>query len=274
MDEFYRSNLELWNEWTDIHKGAASYDLAGFLDGDLRLHALEMEELGDVRGKSLLHLQCHFGLDTLSWARLGAQVTGVDFSDKAIALARSVALQTGLQARFIHSHLFDLPALLDEQFDVVYTSYGVLYWLHDLDQWGRVVMRYLKPGGVFYIAEFHPFSSIFEEREDGQHLEIRTPYFPRTQPLRFDVSGSYADPHAQVSHNVEYGWAHSLSAVLNALLAAGLELEYLHEFPFTVDPSFFPNLVEPIEGGYWRLKVHADSIPLMFSIRAHRRVGS
>jgi ubiquinone/menaquinone biosynthesis C-methylase UbiE len=270
MDEYYESNLELWNEWTEIHKHSTTYDLGSFLNGDMRLHSLEKEELGDVSGKSLLHLQCHFGLDTLSWARLGAQVTGVDFSDKAITLAQKIAQEMGIQARFIQSNLFDLPDVLDEQFDVVFTSYGVLYWLHDLNAWGQMVKRYLKPGGVFYVAEFHPFSQIFEEQEDGQGVRIATPYFPQSLPLRFDVVGSYADPKAKVEHAVEYGWAHSLSGIVNALLSAGLVLEYIHEFPYTVDPSFFRRLLEPGEGGYWRLKVHAESIPLMFSIRAHR----
>jgi SAM-dependent methyltransferase len=269
MDEYYDSNLKLWNEWTEIHKNAATYGLKGFLKGGLSLHSLEREELGDVSEKTLLHLQCHFGLDTLSWARLGARVTGVDFSDMAIALAQKVAKETGIQARFIRSKIFDLPDLLDEQFDVVFTSYGVLYWLHDLTAWGRLVRRYLKPGGVFYIAEFHPFSGIFEEQDDGQGVWITTPYFHQTQPLQFDVAGSYADPDAKVDHAVEYGWTHSLSEIVNALLSAGLTLEYLHEFPFTVDPSPYRRLVEPLEGGYWRLKVHAESIPLMFSIRAH-----
>jgi ubiquinone/menaquinone biosynthesis C-methylase UbiE len=270
MDEYYAANLETWNKWTELHKDSDSYDLPGFLKGDLRLHALEQEELGEVKGKTLLHLQCHFGLDTLSWARLGAQVTGVDFSDRAIDLARKVAQEAGLEARFICSNLFDLPAVLDEQFDVVFTSYGALYWLHDLPAWGRLVKRYLKPGGVFYVAEFHPFSQIFEESEDQKGVRVTTRYFPDPQPLKYEVTGSYAAPEAQASHSIEYGWTHTLSDILNALISAGLALEFVHEFPYTVDPSFYPNLVEPLEGGYWRLKVHAESIPLMFSIRAHR----
>jgi len=273
MEEYYQSNLKLWNEWTEIHKQTENYGLQDFLKGGNRLHALEREELGDVSGKSLLHLQCHFGLDTLSWARLGAQVTGVDFSDRAIALAREIAAQTGLPARFICAPLLELPNVLDEQFDVVFTSYGVLYWLHDLQAWGRLVHRYLKPGGVFYIVELHPVSGIFEETEDGQDLRVTTPYFPQAEPLKFDVVGSYADPQAKVNHPVEYGWPHSLSEILNALLSAGLMIEYLHEFPYTVEPSFFPNLVEPIGERCWRLKKHADAVPLMFSLRAHRPEG-
>ena len=270
MDEYYNSNLALWNEWTGIHKGAASYDLQGFLDGRSSLKRIELEEVGEVSGKSLLHLQCHFGMDTLSWARLGARVTGADFADKAIALAREVAQAAGLEARFICSNLFELPEVLDEQFDIVFTSYGVLYWLHDLPAWGRLVSRYLKPGGVFYIAEFHPFSMVFEESPDQKGLSVTTPYFPDSQPLKFEVTGSYADREAKVNHAVEYGWSHSFSGIINALLSAGLVLEYVHEFPLTVDPSFFSHLVEPVEGGLWRLRVHSESIPLMFSIRAHK----
>jgi ubiquinone/menaquinone biosynthesis C-methylase UbiE len=270
MDEYYDSNIELWNEWTEIHKNTPGYNLQGFIKGGSKLHSLERDELGDVAGKSLLHLQCHFGLDTLSWARLGALVTGVDFSDKAIALAKKLTTETKLLARFIRSNVFDLPDLLDEQFDIVFTSYGALYWLDDIPAWGKLVSHYLKPGGVFYVAEFHPFAQIFEESADHQGVRIAYPYFPQAEPLKFDVVGSYANPTAKVDHAVEYGWQHSLSEIINALLSAGLTLEYVHEHAVSVDNSYFPHLFEPIEGRYWRLKAYAESIPLMFSIRAHK----
>ncbi len=127
------------------------------------LKDLEREEVGDVTGKSLLHLQCHFGLDTLFWARLGVNVTGVDFSETAIALAKSLAQEESLDATFVHSDLYDLPHVLSEQFDIVYTSYGVIGWLPDLQPWGSIIARFLKPGGFFYIAEGHPFMWLLDD---------------------------------------------------------------------------------------------------------------
>src|SRR5512139_2419139 len=157
MNEYQQANLALWNEWAEINVKSREYDVAGFLAGKSSLKSIELEELGEVAGKTLLHLQCHFGLDTLSWARRGAAVTGVDFSDKAVGLAQALAREAGLEARFICSDLYALPEVLSGQFDIVYTSYGVLCWLRDLEQWAELIAHFLKPGGVFYIADFHPF---------------------------------------------------------------------------------------------------------------------
>ena len=270
MDEFVQSNLKLWNEWTDIHEKSASYDLPGFMSGRDSLHPLELEELGpDVKpGTTLLHLQCHFGLDTLSWARRGARVTGVDFSQRAIDLARRINSELNLGAEFICSDVYALPDILQDQFDVVYTSYGVLNWIPDAWKWARVAAHFVKPGGIFYIAEFHPFFYIFENEGDDLHdLEIKYPYFTQDHPLEFPVSGSYADPSARVNHPVEYDWTHNLGEVASALIAAGLTLHYLHEFPFSVEASA-PALMEKGTDGYWRLKEKQESVPLMYSIKA------
>ena len=162
MDERLRVNRDNWNERTPVHAGSDSYDLAGFKAGRITLTDVERREVGDVSGKTLLHLQCHFGLDTMSWARLGAKATGVDFSDDAITLASALNEELELGARFIRSNVYDLPNALDEQFDVVFTSYGVLNWLPDIAGWAEVVSNHLKPAGVFYIVEFHPFAAVFE----------------------------------------------------------------------------------------------------------------
>ena len=201
MDDYLAANNALWEEWTAIHETSSFYDLEGFKAGGSRLRTYEVDEVGEVTGKSLLHLQCHFGIDTLSWARLGARVTGADFSDRAIQLARSLAAELGLAATFVCSDLYDLPAVLDEQFDVVYTSHGVLGWLPDLERWAGVVAHFLRPGGVFYLTEIHPVAQAFAE-EPG--LRLGYPYFPRPEPLASPVQGSYADPTAQVRQPVEY----------------------------------------------------------------------
>ena len=230
-----------------------------------------MEELGNVAGKTLLHLQCHFGLDSLSWARLGARVTGVDFSDQAIALARSLSQEVGLEAEFVCSDIYELPQVLAGQFDIVYTSYGVLAWLPDLKNWAAVIAHFLKPGGVFFIAEFHPFAMVFDNSETATGLRIQYPYFHPAEPYKFDVQGSYIDRQAEVNQKVEYEWDHSLGEIVDALLAAGLRLEFLHEYPYCTY-AMFPSLMEQCSDGMWRLKEGDGSIPLMFSIRASKYV--
>jgi SAM-dependent methyltransferase len=265
MDEYRRANLALWNEWTQIHAQGNMYGMENFRKVENKLNALEVGEVGPVAGKSLLHLQCHFGLDTLSWARLGAQVTGIDFSDKAIDLARSLSQEFNLPARFICCDLYDLPQHLEDAFDIVFTSYGVLTWLSDITAWAQLVVRYLKPGGIFYIAEVHPTSYIFDE--EASELRTACPYFD-AGVMAFPVKGSYADQNAVVHQEVEYGWNHPLGEVITALIQAGLSLEFVHEFPYTVYPAF--PFLERAEDGYWYLPGKALTIPLLFSIRARK----
>ena len=263
MDEFRRANRDLWDEWVKINAGSEMYALEQFKAGESSLHALELSELGEVGGKSLLHLQCHFGMDTLSWARLGAQVTGADFSPEGVALARALSQELNIPARFVCSDLYDLPENLEGQFDNVYTSYGVLTWLPDLRRWAQVAAHFLKPGGVFYMAEFHPFALVFAD--DVPELRIGYPYFS-SEVIAFEVAGSYADRTAETRQKVSYEWAYPLGEVVTSLIEAGLQLEFLHEFPYTVY-NMFPFL-EKAEDGNWYLPGKAQTIPLMFSIRA------
>ncbi len=265
MDPHIQANRDLWNEWTPIHEKSELYDLAGFKAGKSSLKPLELEELGDVAGKSLLHLQCHFGKDTLSWARQGARVTGVDFSDQAIALARSLSRELGIAADFICSDICDLPSTLSGQFDIVFTSYGVLCWLSDLRRWASVIAHFLKPGGTFYIAEFHPFSQIFYNEPDATELKVSYPYFHQAEPLVFEAASSYADASVPVV-SASHEWAHGMGDILNSLIDAGLRIEYLHEFAYCTY-AHFPFMQEGPDGR-WRLKGYEESIPLMFSLKA------
>jgi len=269
LDEYRKSNLELWNNWAQLHVKSSTYDVAGFKAGKNSLRPLELGEVGDVTGKTLLHLQCHFGKDTMSWARLGATVTGVDFSDKAIEIARELSAELGISATFVLSDIYNLPNVLSGEFDIVFVSYGAIYWLNDLDEWARIAASYLKPGGIFYIAEFHPFLLVFDDAQDGEHLKIAYPY-NSVEPLRFETQGSYAAPDADY-RGVEYGWNHTMGDIINSLIKAGLQLEFLHEHHISVDGGMFKAL-EPAGEGWWQLKdpIERAAIPLMFSIRAHK----
>ncbi len=268
MTDYTQANRKLWNAWTKIHEKSQFYDLEGFKAGGTTLKSIEIEELGNVDGKSLLHLQSHFGQDTLSWARLGAKVTGVDFSDKAIQLGQHLAEDLDIKARFICTDIYDLPDVLDEQFDIVFTSYGVLAWLSDLPRWAEIVSRYLQPGGTFYIVEIHPFASTLDDWEIEPKLGIRYPYFQPIEPMIFDAETSYAEPDVKHTEPItNYQWNHSMGEILNALIRVGLRIEFLHEFPKTVYQQL--SFMEMREG-WWHLPDGMPELPLLFSIKATR----
>jgi SAM-dependent methyltransferase len=268
MDKYLKANRALWDEWTAINYRSDFYRVADFKAGLNKLRSYEMTEVGPVEGKELLHLQCHFGLDTLCWARLGARVTGIDFSTAAITQARTLAQDVGLSGRFVQSDIYDLPNQLDGAFDVVYTSRGVLGWLPDLDRWGRVVAHFVKPGGFFYITEVHPVAQVFDDDEGVRDLRLRYPYFSHTEPISIPTKGSYADRDAKVNQEVEYGWSHGLGEIVTALTAAGLHIDFLHEFPFCEWPVSF---LQPAADGTYRLPPeHEGKLPLFFSLKASK----
>jgi 2-polyprenyl-3-methyl-5-hydroxy-6-metoxy-1,4-benzoquinol methylase len=250
-------NRDAWDLRTGVHLGSASYGVESFKRGRNSLRPIELEELGDVSGRSLLHLQCHFGMDTLSWARLGAHVTGADFSEDAIAAARSLAAELGIDANFVCANLYDLPEVLQDQFDIVFCSYGVIGWLPDLDGWGRVIAHFLKPGGTFCIVEIHPLISLFDEI-DGELKLTESIFDPG--PAATETVETYADNLALPSH-VEHNWRWPLSKVVMALCSAGLRIERLREFPGDVRQRL-PMMVLG-DDGYWHLP--GDPIPLLFS---------
>lgn len=203
MERFFGINTKRWDELVDIHAESEYYDMKAFKAGKSSLHGLELEELGDVSNKSLLHLQCQFGLDTLSWARLGARVTGVDFSSKAIELAESLSRETGIPARFVCSNIYELPESLDEDFDIVFTSYGALCWLPDINGWAEIVSRFLKKGEVFFVVDFHPFAWIFDS-DSLIELKVVRSYFHSKEPCSFQREGTYAEPEANVKNKNFY----------------------------------------------------------------------
>ena len=196
-DRYMEANRRSWDARTPTHFGSRFYDVDGFRAGASSLQSIEIEEVGDVDGKSLLHLQCHFGLDTMSWARLGARATGVDFSEEAVSLARSLSEELGIDADFVVSNVYDLPDVLDQRFDVVFTSYGALTWLPDLERWADVAAHFLEPGGFLYVVDSHPFGSVFYDEEDA--VELR-PFYP------YSTRGARAHVVSELGVDL-HGWA-------------------------------------------------------------------
>lgn len=265
MNEYFKTNRKLWDDLTKIHFESEFYDVEGFKKGKCTLLDVEIEQVGSVAGKSLLHLQCHFGQDTLCWARLGAKVTGMDFSQKAIDQAILLAKELDIPARFICCDVYELDRHLDEKYDIVFTSAGVLAWLPDLSRWADIISHFLKPNGIFYIHEFHPAAYMFDDADDAKTPTVRYPYFKLDEPLYFEESGSYADPDADI-HNINYEWTHSMGEIINSLIEAGLTIEYLHEFNYSVC-KLHPFLTQG-DDRMWRFPSVTGGLPLMFSIRA------
>jgi SAM-dependent methyltransferase len=269
----FDANRSLWDAWTQVHAAGDFYDLEAFRAGGVRIRPYEIELVGDVAGKSLLHLQCHFGIDTLSWARLGATVTGADISPAAIALATGLAGELGFPgARFVLSNLYDLPANLDGRFDVVYTSRGAINWLPDIRAWAEVAAHFIAPGGILFMTEAHPILNVFENEgvEPGE-LRLAYPYWEHREPLVFPVTGSYADPGADVGKQSEHSWDHGLGEIVTGLIEAGLQLERLIEYPFLEWKTDF--LVEAAPGRYVLPADTRGELPLMFSLRARKPRG-
>lgn len=257
-------NRALWDELTPVH--LRSYGVERFLAGERWLPEQILKEVGSVKDLSLLHLQCHFGLDTLAWAREGAKVTGVDFSPIAIDAARELSERADIPARFICSDIYDLPQNLEETFDLVFTSIGVLCWLKDLDRWAKIIARFLKPGGVFYIMDGHPLLYTFD---DEGRWQFETAYFHNKEPYIWDdESPDYMDP-TYISKTPSYEWQWSVSDIINAVLDAGLRLEFFNEFHALSDPVY-PEMIQR-EDGLYTFPNMPVPLPVLFSLRARRK---
>jgi ubiquinone/menaquinone biosynthesis C-methylase UbiE len=262
-DNYIEINRQSWNRKTDFHLKSDFYDLEGFLKGNSSLNSIELGLLGDLQGKSVLHLQCHFGQDTISLARLGATVTGVDLSDNAIRQANELAAKAGVKADFICCDLYDLPQHLDKQFDLVFTSYGTIGWLPDLEKWAQIVARFLKPEGKFVFVEFHPVVWMF----DYNFEKVGYNYF-NDGPIVETQSGTYADKDAPITQ--EYvNWNHGISEVLNSLIRSGLEINSFDEFDYSPYNCF--NHTLEVEPGKYRIKHLGNNIPMVFALVATKK---
>lgn len=257
-EDYLAINRNSWNKQTAVHLASEFYDVPGFLNGKNTLNEIEMNLLGDLQGKSILHLQCHFGMDTLSLARLGATVTGVDLSDAAIDSAKELASQTNLIARFICSDVYDLPNHLDEQFDLVFTTYGTIGWLPDIDKWAKVVSHFLKPGSQFVFAEFHPVVWMFDN--DFKKVEYK---YSKDEAIIETVSGTYAQRDAEEEFQ-HVSWNHGLAEVLNSLIQNGIQIKDFQEYDYSPYDCFSGTI--EFEKGKFRIEKLGNKIPMVYSV--------
>ena len=262
-NNYIEINKKSWNNKVETHLKSSFYDLEGFVNGNSSLNDIELNLLGDIQGKRILHLQCHFGQDTISLERLGAVVTGVDLSDKAIESAREIAKNTNSEAQFICCDLYDLPNHLHEKFDIIFTSYGTIGWLPDLEKWAKIIAEYLKPNGEFVFVEFHPVVWMFDDNFEN----IAYRYFNSGAILETET-GTYADENANISQD-NIVWNHSLSEVINSLIINGLEINSMQELDYS-PYNCFNNTIE-FEPKKFRIKHLEDKIPMVFSIKASKK---
>lgn len=269
LDEYRLANRDNWDSRVDIHYGSDEYGVERFRSDPGHLSdvvAFDKGKLGDVSGKRLLHLQCHIGTDTISWARLGAMVTGVDLSEKSVAASRRLSEEASTPARFVVSELYAAPDVLPEKFDIVYTGVGAICWLPDIAGWARVVASFLDPGGTFYMREGHPMMWAMDW-EDPSRLVVREPYFETEEPLAEVEEETYAG-EGTVASPLNYGWNHGIGETLDALIRAGFRIERVEEYDFCE----WQGLEQMVQGedGRWRLPDRPELLPLMWSVLATR----
>lgn len=258
--EKFETNRKTWNTKVAIHFESDFYDFPNFKNGKSSLNKYELEALGAISGKSLLHLQCHFGQDTLSLARMGAKCTGVDISDEGIKLAKQLNEELKLEANFVCCNVSDTSEYISEKFDIVFTSYGTIGWLPDLKPWAKMISERLKPGGFFYIVEFHPIAWMFDYTVSPPIMKYG---YQQKEAIYEEYEGTYANQHSKIVSK-EYGWNHSLGEVITSLCEAGLHIEYLREHD-TSPYNIFPNLVKNEEGMF---ELTNKKYPLIFEVKA------
>ena len=268
-DASFDVNRRRWDESAPIHAASDFYGVADFKAGKDTLGAIESAEIGEIAGKRIVHLQCHFGLDTLSLARRGATVTGYDFSPKAIAIARDLAAETGIAATFVEGNVYDAPTKLPAaNYDIAYVTVGAINWLPDITGWAKVVATLLAPGGFLYLLEGHPAASILEQKQAGDPIVPTYNYFQSADPLIFEATESYTEEGTRLANTLTHEWIHSLSSVIGSLLDAGLRLEWFHEHA-RLPWRLFPSMVRADDGMY-DMPAGSPNLPLLFSLKARK----
>ena len=274
MEDYAELNRASWDERAPAHAASRDYAVDQFASDPGHLSEVvrfDLPLLGDIGGLRCIHLQCHIGTDTVSLARLGADMTGLDFSPASLAQARRIARLAGADVRFVEAAVYDAPgALGPELFDLVYTGIGALCWLPDIARWARVVAGLLRPGGRLFIREGHPVLwALDDPRPDGL-LAVEYPYFEREEAMVFDEGGTYVDTDAVFTHNRTHEWNHGLGEIVTALMAGGMDLTGLVEHD-SVPWDALPGQMEPVGGGEWRLADRPWRLPHTYTLQAVRR---
>jgi SAM-dependent methyltransferase len=258
FEKYIETNKKAWNTKTPVHLRSAFYNNEEFKKGKTSLKSIELDAIGEVKGKSLLHLQCHFGQDSISLARMGAKVTAVDFCAVAIAEAKSISKEINTDVRFLENDVLSLD--LKEEFDIIFSSYGAIGWLPELNKWGATVSKHLKKGGTFLLTEFHPFIDLLDENQYD--------YFYKEEPDIELENGTYTDGGENLKIRTCW-WNHSLTDIFTALESNGLKLKFFQEFDFS--PYCLRGMTEKSEGKFVLEKRINQKLPYVFNLKATKK---
>jgi SAM-dependent methyltransferase len=274
-DRYAELNRASWDERAAAHAGSPDYSLNEFVEDPAFLSKVvrfDLPRLGDIRGLRGVHLQCHIGTDTISLARLGAQMTGLDFSPASLAEARELAARTAANVEFVEAEVYDAAERLGRgTFDLVYTGIGALCWLPLIARWAKVVAELLAPGGRLFLREGHPMMWTLQEGRTDDLLVVDYPYFEREEPLVFEDAGTYVETDASFQHNQTHEWTHGLGEIVTALLDSGMELTMLVEHD-SVPWNALPGQMEQVgELGEWRLIDRPWRLPHTYTLQAVKR---
>ncbi|GAB1641888.1 class I SAM-dependent methyltransferase [Krasilnikovia sp. MM14-A1259] len=273
MTDYRDVNRANWDERADAHAASADYGVAAFETDPAHLSKVvrfDVPLLGDIAGLRGVHLQCHIGTDTLSLARLGATMTGVDFSPRSLAQARRLAQRAGPPVEFVESDVYAAPDVLGRGgFDLVYTGVGALCWLPDVHRWAQTVASLLRPGGRLFLREGHPVLWALDYERDDDLLVLSEPYFETAQPQVYDEPGTYVDTDVEFTHTVTHEWNHGLGEIVTAVLAAGLTVTGLVEHR-SVPWEALPGRMHRDDAGEWQLTDRPDRLPHTYTLQAVR----
>jgi SAM-dependent methyltransferase len=270
-DEHYAINRAWWDERAQAHASSPDYAVAELIADPTRLSDVvrfDLPRLGDINGQRGIHLQCHIGTDTISLHRLGAAMTGLDFSPESIAIARRLAADVGADVTFVEADVYSAPCAVGSGFDFVFTGIGALCWLPDVGRWARTVAELLRPGGRLFLREGHPMLLAFDEQRTDEWI-LRYSYFERPEPESFHAPGTYVDTEAEFDHNQASDWSHGIGDVITAVLEAGMELTMFVEHD-SVPWEGLPGRMRR-DGGEWRLIEHPERLPLSYTLQAVKR---
>ena len=275
MSDYREVNRLMWDERASAHAGSPDYDVAAFAaDPQFLSDVVRFDRplLGDISGQRGVHLQCHIGTDTVSLARLGAQMTGLDFSGSALRHARALSTAAGVDAGFVQADVYAARAALDGDFDLVFTGIGALCWLPSITRWAGTVASLLRPGGRLFLREGHPVLWALGDPTEPGRIELSHPYLELPEPMVWDEQGTYVQSSAVFEHTVSHQWNHGIGQILTAVLAAGLRIDAFVEHD-SIPWNAFPGHMDAVDGGEYRLSVQPERLPHSYTLIASRPAG-